>query len=88
MSDFKQTSGRSASLLQTLRAVAWSFLGIRRASGLEDDVQKLSPVHVVMADEPASSAAKVRRPKKGMHKMRMPRAWSSRTVCSGTMLVC
>ena len=48
MSDFKQTSGRSASLLQTLRAVAWSFLGIRRASGLEDDVQKLSPVHVVI----------------------------------------
>ena len=48
MSDFKQASGRSASLLQTLRAVAWSFLGIRRASGLEDDVQKLSPVHVVI----------------------------------------
>ena len=48
MSDFKQASQRPGSLLQTLRAVAWSFLGIRRASGFEDDVQKLNPVHVVI----------------------------------------
>ena len=48
MNEFKQATQRPASLLQTLRAVAWSFLGIRRASGLEDDVQKLSPVHVVI----------------------------------------
>ena len=49
MSDFKQATRRPASLPQTLRAVAWSFLGIRRASGLEDDAQKLNPVHVVIA---------------------------------------
>ena len=48
MSGFKQTIRRPAALLQTLRAVAWSFLGIRRASGLEDDVQNLNPVHVVI----------------------------------------
>ena len=48
MSGFKQATRRPASLLQTLRAVAWSFLGIRRASGLEDDVQRLNPVHVVI----------------------------------------
>ena len=48
MSGFKQASQRPGSLLQTLRAVAWSFLGIRRASGFEDDVQKLNPVHVVI----------------------------------------
>ena len=48
MSGFKQAIQRPGSLLQTLRAVAWSFLGIRRASGLEDDVQKLNPVHVVI----------------------------------------
>ena len=40
---------RPASVLQTLRAVAWSFLGIRRSSGLAQDVEKLNPVHVVVA---------------------------------------
>ena len=34
--------------MQTVRAVAWSFLGIRRSSGLEEDVQKLNPVHVII----------------------------------------
>ena len=48
MSGSKQATRRPGSVLQTLRAVAWAFLGIRRASGLEDDVQKLSPVHVVI----------------------------------------
>lgn len=40
---------RKGSLLQTVRAVAWSFLGIRRASGYADDVAKLNPVHVIIA---------------------------------------
>lgn len=40
---------RKASFAQTARAVAWSFLGIRRSSGLEEDVKKLNPVHVVVA---------------------------------------
>ena len=48
MSDSKQATRRPGSLLQTMRAVAWAFLGIRRASGLQDDVHKLSPVHVVI----------------------------------------
>jgi hypothetical protein len=34
-------------LLRTLRAVLWSFLGIRRRSGLEEDMQRLNPLHVV-----------------------------------------
>ena len=34
--------------MQTVRAVAWSFLGIRRSSGLEEDVQKLNPVHLII----------------------------------------
>jgi hypothetical protein len=33
--------------LRTVRAVAWSFLGIRRGSGLEDDMQRLNPLHIV-----------------------------------------
>ena len=48
MSSLKEASQRPASLLQTARAVAWSFQGIRRSSGLEQDVQKLNPVHVVI----------------------------------------
>lgn len=39
---------RKADFAQTARAVAWSFLGIRRASGLERDA-KLNPLHVVIA---------------------------------------
>jgi hypothetical protein len=36
------------SLLRTVRAVAWSFLGIRKGSGLQDDMQRLNPLHVVL----------------------------------------
>lgn len=38
---------RSAGFLQTLKAVGWSFLGVRRRSGLEDDFQKVNPLHVI-----------------------------------------
>ena len=48
MSDLKDATQRPASPLQTMRAVAWSFLGIRRSSGNAQDVQKLNPVHVVI----------------------------------------
>ena len=40
---------RKGSLLMTMRAVAWSFFGVRRASDYEQDVAKLNPVHVVIA---------------------------------------
>ena len=45
----KEAAARPASPLQTFRAVAWSFFGIRRSSGHEQDVQKLNPVHLVLA---------------------------------------
>jgi hypothetical protein len=35
------------SLLHTIRAVAWSFIGIRKNSGYQDDLAKLNPLHVV-----------------------------------------
>jgi len=47
-SDLKDATQRPASPLQTMRAVAWSFFGIRRSSGYADDVQKLNPVHVLI----------------------------------------
>jgi hypothetical protein len=40
---------RRGSFWQTVRAVAWSFFGIRRSSGLEEDVKRLNPIHVVVA---------------------------------------
>ena len=35
------------SFLHTVRAVAWGFLGIRKASAYEEDLGKLSPVHII-----------------------------------------
>jgi hypothetical protein len=40
---------RKGSFVGTLRAVAWSFLGIRKGKGYEQDVHQLNPVHVVIA---------------------------------------
>lgn len=40
---------REASFGQTVRAVAWSFFGVRRSADLERDVQRLNPRHVVAA---------------------------------------
>nr|WP_316640696.1 DUF2970 domain-containing protein [uncultured Roseateles sp.] len=47
--DLKEATARRGSFLQTLRAVAWSFFGVRRGAGYEEDVAKLNPVHVVIA---------------------------------------
>jgi hypothetical protein len=49
MSDLKQAVQRKGSFLQTMRAVAWSFFGIRKGSEYEKDVGRLNPVHVVIA---------------------------------------
>jgi hypothetical protein len=42
-------TARKAHFGQTFRAVAWSFLGIRRSADHEQDVKKLNPIHVVVA---------------------------------------
>ncbi len=47
--DLKEAVARPGSFLQTVRAVAWSFLGIRKSTGYQQDVQKLNPVHVLIA---------------------------------------
>lgn len=38
---------RSGSLLRTIKAVAWSFVGIRKASESQQDLGKLNPFHVI-----------------------------------------
>ena len=40
--------GREAGVFETMRAVAWSFFGIRRSADYERDVQRLNPVHVII----------------------------------------
>ena len=37
-----------ASFGQTMRAVAWSFFGVRRRSDLERDAHQLRPVHLIL----------------------------------------
>ncbi len=46
--DESPPNARKANVGQTFRAVAWSFLGIRRSADHEQDV-KLNPIHVVIA---------------------------------------
>ena len=42
-------AARQGSLLMTVRAVAWSFFGVRRSADYAQDVAKLNPVHLVIA---------------------------------------
>ena len=45
----KEAVQRKASFLQTMRAVAWSFFGVRKSADYENDVKQLNPVRVVIA---------------------------------------
>ena len=45
----KDAARRKGSFLRTMRAVAWSFFGVRKSADLEKDLNQLNPVHVVIA---------------------------------------
>jgi hypothetical protein len=47
--ELKQAVRRKGSFAQTMKAVAWSFFGVRKGVDLEKDVNQLNPVHVVIA---------------------------------------
>ncbi len=47
--DLREAAARPVSFLQTMRAVAWSFFGVRRSKDYEKDVAQLNPVHVIIA---------------------------------------
>lgn len=38
---------RKGSLLGTVKAVAWSFFGIRKNSDYQNDLAKLNPLHII-----------------------------------------
>lgn len=40
---------QKASFLYTLKAVFWSFTGLRRKSDFDTDGKKINPVHIVIA---------------------------------------
>jgi hypothetical protein len=49
VSGLKEAVQRRGSFLHTLRAVAWSFFGVRKGSEYEKDVGQLNPLHVIAA---------------------------------------
>ena len=40
---------RKGSFAQTMKAVAWSFFGVRKGADYEKDLNQLNPVHLVIA---------------------------------------
>jgi len=49
MNELKEAVQRKISFGATVRAVLWSFFGVRKKSDYDDDVQNLNPVHVIVA---------------------------------------
>lgn len=45
----REAVGRKGSFVQTLRAVGWSFFGVRKSKDHEQDLAKLNPIHVIVA---------------------------------------
>jgi len=44
----REASQRKGSLLRTVRAVAWSLIGLRKGSEYQQDVEKLNPIHIIV----------------------------------------
>jgi len=38
---------QKTSLIRSVKAVAWSFLGIRKSSEFQEDIDKITPLHVL-----------------------------------------
>jgi hypothetical protein len=47
--EHEPVTARKGSWVRTAKAVAWSFFGIRRGADYAKDVEKLNPIHVVIA---------------------------------------
>lgn len=39
---------RKGSLLDTIKAVGWSFFGVRKNSAYQEDLAKLNPLHIIV----------------------------------------
>ena len=49
MDELKQATKRKASFFSTMKAVFWSFFGVRKKSDYEQDAAQLNPAHVLIA---------------------------------------
>ncbi|WP_439889981.1 DUF2970 domain-containing protein [Ralstonia sp. 25C] len=49
MDDLKEATKRRASFAQTMKAVFWSFFGVRKGRDHDQDMAQLNPVHVIIA---------------------------------------
>jgi Protein of unknown function (DUF2970) len=49
MDDLRKVVQRKASFFATMKAVFWSFFGVRKKSDYEKDAAQLNPVHVIIA---------------------------------------
>ncbi|MEJ8848894.1 DUF2970 domain-containing protein [Variovorax rhizosphaerae] len=38
---------RKGSLLRTVKAVAWGFFGVRKNSAYQEDIARLTPLHII-----------------------------------------
>jgi len=47
--ELKQAVKRRGSFMQTVRAVGWSFFGVRRRADHEQDVAEVNPLHLIVA---------------------------------------
>ena len=43
------TATRKSTIFQTVKAVMWSFVGLRSKSGYDQDVAQINPLHIVIA---------------------------------------
>jgi hypothetical protein len=41
------TEQRQGSLLRTVQAVLWSFIGVRKNADYQKDIEKLNPFHIM-----------------------------------------
>ncbi|MBS0454299.1 MAG: DUF2970 domain-containing protein [Proteobacteria bacterium] len=42
-----EANNKSSSLLRTFKAVAWGFFGVRKNSSYQEDIKRLTPLHII-----------------------------------------
>jgi hypothetical protein len=47
--DLKDAVRRKGSIVNTFKAVAWSFFGVRNSAAYARDLEQINPVHIVIA---------------------------------------
>ncbi|MBF22865.1 MULTISPECIES: DUF2970 domain-containing protein [Alcaligenaceae] len=47
--DLKELSKRKLNFFQTVKAVLWGFFGVRKGKGYNEDIERLNPVHLIIA---------------------------------------